>query len=743
MPRKLGNVELIFSDKLLDTAITALKALAAANFDGPYPRPYAEYPQLDSSFIPFALPPVLVTPELIEDDGSVETEESTVQVKKEEWPEYYLRLFGDDVGIMFLYLNILLTFHGQVTPDPNTPAGYAVRTDLCAIIDIFEVNRKECARLLLEYPKWTLPGTFKPRQGAPPSDQAPVAGKDWQLESTILEVCLVLNVEAQSESHYQVVLGASFVLPASAHKQIYYIGLISEVCKLAPTTGGPAVGKSIRRLYSNLSDGQDVEISRRFCEWFATHMSNFNFGWVWKEWYLHQLLLAMPADLLSLRIPDLDLSVQHPKRNFIRKALELEIRLSYYDRILKTIPEDFHPPDAHSVPKEAPGPNFEYDDPGMLISDEIENDTESSVAAPHHEAAQALLNLFRGRARAEDIIAHLETLRTTLETESSDTDRVFNVDSVMRSIAIQCLLHIGSRSFSHLLNAIERYLSYLRYLASGCTTESAGAGIPEAKTDILNAAADFWKQDSLMINIVLDKLMQYQIVDPADVVAWTFSRAAETEGGFRTPSTMSSYDWMLMSAALDKANGRVTAARRKLAVLKKEDDDNRARATAGDMDVDEDVKPGNIVYAMSKTRTNALTTPDPSPAESPAVAAGLKALTSLTKEQRNTLSRTLEGFVTCLASSADSAVAPEAQAILTEKSWHNRASWGRDEWNIWETWGWYRHFCRAVSLRPLERQLLELRRMFFPAVLTVLEKLLDDAIDSCIRTSGRIGGACK
>ena len=54
------------------------------------------------------------------------------------------------------------------------------------MIDIFEVNRKECARLLLEYPKWALPGTFKPRPGAPP--QEPVAGKDWQLESTVIEV---------------------------------------------------------------------------------------------------------------------------------------------------------------------------------------------------------------------------------------------------------------------------------------------------------------------------------------------------------------------------------------------------------------------------------------------------------------------------------------------------------------------------------------------------------------------------
>ena len=73
-----------------------------------------------------------------------------------------------------------------MTPDPTTPVGYAIRTGLLDLVDIFEINRKECARLLLEMPKWLPHGTFKPRPGAPRQD--PIAGKDWQLESTIIEV---------------------------------------------------------------------------------------------------------------------------------------------------------------------------------------------------------------------------------------------------------------------------------------------------------------------------------------------------------------------------------------------------------------------------------------------------------------------------------------------------------------------------------------------------------------------------
>jgi nuclear cap-binding protein subunit 1 len=84
----------------------------------------------------------------------------------------------------------------------------------------------------------------------------------------------------------QTILGAFFVLPETSHKSIYHISLITELCKLSPSTVGPAVGKSIRRLYNGLADGLDVDIARRFAEWFAVHMSNFGFQWVWKEWYV-------------------------------------------------------------------------------------------------------------------------------------------------------------------------------------------------------------------------------------------------------------------------------------------------------------------------------------------------------------------------------------------------------------------------------------------------------------------------
>lgn len=160
------------------------------------------------------------------------------------------------------------------------------------------------------------------------------------------------------------------VVPDSQHKPVYYFSLITELCKLSPSTVGPAVGKSIRKLYTFLGDGLDVEIAQRFSEWFAVHMSNFNFQWVWKEWsvsafrFLQQLSHERRC---FCRVPDLALSSCHPKRNFIRRALRYEVRLSYHDRILKTLPEAMQSPEAEVMSTQPPGPEYEYDDPGKRV----------------------------------------------------------------------------------------------------------------------------------------------------------------------------------------------------------------------------------------------------------------------------------------------------------------------------------------------------------------------------------------
>jgi MIF4G like len=96
-----------------------------------------------------------------------------------------------------------------------------------------------------------------------------------------------LTLLLQGFAHkFQTILSNMLILPQPKHKPVYYHALITEVCKLSAATIGPAVGKSIRKLYGMLGEGLDVEIARRFSEWFAVHMSNFSYQWVWKEWFV-------------------------------------------------------------------------------------------------------------------------------------------------------------------------------------------------------------------------------------------------------------------------------------------------------------------------------------------------------------------------------------------------------------------------------------------------------------------------
>ena len=285
-------------------------------------------------------------------------------------------------------------------------------------------------------------------------------------------------------------------------------------------------------------------------------MSNFGFQWVWKEWFVTPVSTACQILISLARVPDLALPTHHPKRIFVHRALELEVRLSYYDRVLKTLPQQFQEPSAGAMPDQAPGPSYEYEDPCKSShSCVVSTSCSQFIAVPHYDAAQSVLTQLRSRTKPEDVLVHLDTLKNNLS-ETADVNE--DPDTVVRAIAIQSLLHIGARSFSHFLNAVERYLVVLR----------AVSGSPEAKIHVLELVSSFWQRSRQMVGIVFDKLMQYQIVEPADVVAWVFAHNA---GGL---------NWDLLRSAVDKANGRVVVARRRVATLRKEDDDAHARAKA-------------------------------------------------------------------------------------------------------------------------------------------------------------------
>jgi len=412
------------------------------------------------------------------------------------------------------------------------------------------------------------------------------------------EQCFKLTVVvADITLSCQTVLGSLFLLPESPQKSIYYIALITELCKLLPSTVGPAVGKSIRKLYTALGDGLDPEVSRRFVEWFAVHMSNFGFQWVWKEWcalfiewslYIDDARPCQPGfrTLLSWN------SIQNAPLCAEQSSSKCGCRIM--TAFLKRFPSPCRLTRMLSLPNHQALASSMKIPVSLLDLPQLPSPHWRSTANPYYDATQSILGLLRGRSRAEEVISQTDSLRTSLESTPSAPHPFASIDSLIRSIGVQSLLSIGSRSFSHLLNAIERYLPLLRGLANPSPAQGGG-DITEAKTDILNAVFTFWKRNRQIIGIVFDKLMQYQIVDPTDVIAWTFGNSAgSSEDGTLSVGT---FEWDLIKGALDKANGRVMVARRKVAALRKEQDDSIARVKASggadvaSMEVDGEVQP--------------------------------------------------------------------------------------------------------------------------------------------------------
>jgi nuclear cap-binding protein subunit 1 len=133
------------------------------------------------------------------------------------------------------------------------------------------------------------------------------------------------------------------------------------------------------------------------------------------------------------------------------------------------------------------------------------------TGGPHAYLASQLQERLAKREtyKTPDVVAFVEEMRGELLRESTSESRAL---STVRSITVQCLLVLGARSFSHFLNVVERYLPVLH----------AVSGTPDAKFEILEIVSGFWRRNGQFIGIIFDKLMQYQIVDPADVVSWAF-----------------------------------------------------------------------------------------------------------------------------------------------------------------------------------------------------------------------------
>lgn len=184
---------------------------------------------------------------------------------------------------------------------------------------------------------------------------------------------------------------------------------------------------------------------------------------------------------------------------------------------------------------------------------------------PLHQEAVGLLSLLRKKGTTADVQAHLATLPNI--TSGPDEALPANV----RVMSIETILHLGSRSFSHFLNATERYLEVLRFLTPD----------PASRQLLLQGVSSYWRTSQQQQLITIDKYIQYGILEGLDVVDWVFSESEVAGGGADDADGWTDGNkWEVLRMCLDKHSGRVAAVKRRLRAVERADEAARARRAA-------------------------------------------------------------------------------------------------------------------------------------------------------------------
>jgi hypothetical protein len=256
---------------------------------------------------------------------------------------------------------------------------------------------------------------------------------------------------------------------ANRISDIVYETVLMDCCRLWRAFP-PAMARSLFVLYERL-DEVGFMATDRLAAWFAHHLSNFDYKWNWSTW--SSVLTAPPTSMQYI---------------FVRVTLEKLQRLSYYDRVVATLPEGFKDllnADTAAAPKE-------------LADDEV-------------ELLEKLCNLIRNRHPIEEIKAVL-----------GDTSK--GLDSMQRDVLLQSLLLVGSISLSHMQAVVEKFLPLFQLLLP---PSSDAAGKVAANIFILDQLVAFWRNSMVHFEFIVERLVNYRILLPRMVIRWIMERSEE------------------------------------------------------------------------------------------------------------------------------------------------------------------------------------------------------------------------
>lgn len=179
---------------------------------------------------------------------------TVIQGSKSLFPELYFSVYADQ--------------EVESVPSTSNIASTLIRDTIVDTINCLDFNRNVVARYLNEIDCFWAPDTFVKRATAFDKLREADQGRPkWKPEDVALDA----------------IFSQIFTLPAPEHKMVYYHSLITESCKISPGAIAPSLGRAIRFLYRAV-ELMDLELVYRYMDWFAHHLSNFEFRWKWAEW---------------------------------------------------------------------------------------------------------------------------------------------------------------------------------------------------------------------------------------------------------------------------------------------------------------------------------------------------------------------------------------------------------------------------------------------------------------------------
>ncbi|TPX62408.1 hypothetical protein PhCBS80983_g00437 [Powellomyces hirtus] len=456
-----------------------------------------------------------------------------------------LKLIYSGEDVQFSYQPVFRLFDDSLqTPDnaiirlPSTRgiSRFILEDLIYDIVRIFSLNHKEACRIL-----FTL---------------------DTQLDSFYLEDEKIQHLASVVETLF----GEMLRLPRSGERSVYYATVLMDMIKEDMQSIPKMIGRAVRTLYSrldgplDLGGGMDIEAVRRLVEWFAIHLSNFGHVWNWAAWE-----------------PVLQVEQTSTSFVFVRETLERSIRLAYWERIQGTIPESFA--DCNDIfPPHAPKTNFKFE----------ANDASSD--SPLVSLVATLRKSIASKAPSAEVSELLQQIRAlppapTAMDGVQSAQQPQSAEDVAREAFIQCVMLQGSKSFSHVLNVVERYIGLLREYNS---TE-------HARGHTVRIINDFWKYNTQFTEIILDKLTNYRVIDPKSIVSWVLDPAVLETSFTRF------YIWAVLRSTLAKVNFKVEQLTLKLA-------EKKTRADQMNVDGEEDTTVDNAdeITALDENRAAAL-----------------------------------------------------------------------------------------------------------------------------------------